>query len=67
MLLMLSMVAGLSLMSLSRARTRPDGAETSSTLRDAVVGTLWVLASFVGIVVGLAACSLAVAWLIELP
>lgn len=65
LLLTLSMVAGLSLMGMSRARTDPDGAESNSRSRDAVVATFWVLAAFVGIIAGLVACISAVTWFKE--
>lgn len=61
LLMMLSMVAGLGLMSLTRQRPVPDG-RTRSGRRDAVVATLWVVAVFVAIIGGLVLVTEAVAW-----
>lgn len=61
LLMMLSMVAGLSLMSMTQRRAVPDG-RTRSGRRDAVVGTPWVVAVFVAIIGGLVLVTAAVAW-----
>lgn len=65
LLLMLSMVAGLSLMDRSRARTDPDGARSYSRSHDAVVATFWVAAVFAGIITALVVLGSAGTWFEE--
>jgi hypothetical protein len=67
MLLMLSLVAGASLMFMSRTRMKIEVDEQTRSLGNGTVATLWVGAAFVGIVTAVAASTLAVMWFQERP